>query len=130
MKKIILCAVLILTQLAAASEIGVKVDKINTNESDQATTISIQKGNSSKNSKKYTISEGQQEIIGDNDVVRKSSEISWKAECAGWKKEFRNDNKDNKIITLSCGKMECAKTGVETTCTSLAKYKLKTLIEE
>lgn len=124
MKKTMIVIALILTATAFATDVGVKVDGT------QDTTISIQKGKNNSLAKKYTISEGEHEVYGDKDVVGKSAEISWKAECKEWQKEFRIDNKDNKIISVSCGKMQCAKVGVETTCSSVGKYKIKTLTEE
>lgn len=125
MKKII-ALVTVVCMGTAWAEVGVKVDKVDTN---QDTTISIQKGKTST-FKRYILAEGEQELVGDTDVVRKSAEQNWKKECTDWKKEFRADNKDNKIIAISCGRMTCAKEGVETTCTSTAKYKVKTLAEE
>lgn len=125
MKKMILILALGLVQLALA-EVGVKVSNT---EDVQDTTISIQKGRLG-NQKHYVVSEGEQDITGDKDVVAKSAEVNWKKECKDWKKEFREDNKENKIISISCGKMKCTKEGVETTCTSIAKYKIKTLATE
>ncbi len=126
MKKII--AILLLASFVNAEEVGLKVDKI---DGSQDTTISIQKGKSAVLAKKkYQISDGEQEINGDKDVVLKSAEIKWKAECKEWKTEFRNDNKDNKILSISCGKMKCEKSGVESVCTSTGKYRIKTVIEE
>lgn len=121
--------ILILTLTASFqvfAEVGVKVDKIDTN---QDTTISIQKGKT-LNQKRYVVSEGDHEVVGDKDVVAKSAEKNWKNECSEWKKEFRADNKNNTVISVSCGKMQCAKEGVETTCSSVGKYKIKTLAEE
>lgn len=125
MKSIILAVVLGLASLSFA-EVGVKVTNVDTT---QDTTISVQKGRLS-NQKHYVVSEGEQEVTGDKDVVAKSAEMNWKKECNEWKKEFREDNKENRIISISCGKMKCIKEGVETTCASTAKYKIKTLAVE
>jgi hypothetical protein len=126
MKNILLTIVLAFSIQGIAAEVGVKVNKIDSNED---TTISIEKGKKSPY-KHYVMSEGEHDLSGDKDVVAKSAEINWKKECNEWKKEFRLDNKDNKIISITCGKMSCSKEGVETTCTSQAKYKIKTLAEE
>ncbi len=125
MKKIISTLIVTFSMMVSA-EVGVKVDKIDSN---QDTTISIQKGRATVH-KRYLLAEGEQEIVGDVDVVRKSAEMNWKKECNEWRKEFRADNRDNKIISVSCGRMKCNKDGVETTCASTAKYKVKTLAEE
>lgn len=125
MKNFILSFILVFA-VKGFAEVGVKVSDVDTN---QDTTISIQKGRVGTQ-KQYVVSEGEQEIAGDKDVMGKSAEMNWKKECNDWKKEFRADNKDNKIISVSCGKMKCSKEGVETTCTSVAKYKIKTLAVE
>lgn len=125
MKKIISAGLLIFVTTAYAQEVS--VNKV---EANQDTTISIKKGSSVEPKRKYSIVEGNHDLAGDKDVVAKSAEKNWKAACAEWKKEFREDNKDNKIISIVCGSMKCEKEGVETTCRSLAKYKIKTLAEE
>ena len=126
MKKLLFAILSVgLTCLAIADEVGVKVD------TSQDTTISVKKGaNATMAKKKYSIIEGEHDVVGDKDVIAKSAEKNWKAECSEWKKEFRADNKDNKIISVVCGRMKCDKVGVETTCQSQAKYKMKTLSEE
>lgn len=126
MKNVLLAIVFAAATQSFAAEVGVKVNKLDTNED---TTISIEKGKKS-HYKRYVMSEGEHDLSGDKDVVAKSAEINWKKECNEWKKEFRADNKDNKIISITCGKMNCSKEGVETTCSSQAKYKIKTLAEE
>jgi hypothetical protein len=129
MKKFILViAVLTLSVASQSEDVGVNVDKIDTT---QDTTISIKKGTSATEAKKkYSVVEGEHEVVGDKDVVAKAAEKKWKQECADWKKEFRLDNKDNKIISITCGRMVCDKEGVESTCKSQAKYKIKTISEE
>ena len=126
MKKIFIVLALIFAVNGFSSEVGVKVNKLDSNDD---TIISIEKGKKN-NYKRYAISEGEHDLTGDKDVVAKSAELNWKKECTDWKKEFRLDNKDNKIISITCGKMSCTKEGVETTCSSMAKYKIKTLAEE
>lgn len=121
-------AVFMFTLQLTAEEVGVDLKKVDTS---QDTTISIKKGSAaSESKKKYTIVEDNHEVVGDKDVVAKSAEKNWKVACTEWKKEFREDNKDNKIISITCGRMVCAKEGVETTCQSQAKFKIKTLSEE
>ena len=116
--------------MAFAQEVGVKVDKVNAN-SEEGTTISISKGSKTeKNKKKYVISEGTEEGSGDKDVVLKSAEKNWQKACKEWKTEFKENNKENKIISMNCGKMNCTKNGVESTCDSTAKYKVRMVEEE
>lgn len=128
MKQLLLITLTLgLLSIATAEEVGLKVDKINAQED---TTISISKGNKKSNTKKYTISEGENEITSDKEVVKKEAQQSWKVACSDWKKEFKDLNKDNKIISMTCGKMNCTKDGVETTCASVAKYKVRVVVEE
>ncbi len=124
MKNILL--VLFLACTVQAQEVGVKVNSI---DATQDTTISIKKGETAAK-KKYVLSEGDEDIAGDKSTIRKDAEKSWKAACTEWKKEFRETNKDNKVIAINCGRMRCSKEGVESTCESKAKYKVRILSEE
>ena len=126
MKKLFLVA-FVFSCMAYAQEVGVKVDKVNASGED--TTISISKG-SKTSKKKYVVTEGSEEVAGDKDVVLKSAEKNWQKACKEWKTEFKENNKDNKIISMNCGKMNCSKNGVESTCESLAKYKVRVVEEE
>ncbi len=127
--KFILILTLVLSTSTFAQEVGVKVDKVDAT-SEEGTTISITKGKQSAKGKKYTLSEGSDELVGDKDVVRKSAEKNWKKACTEWKSEFKEMNKENKIVSMSCGRMTCNKDGVETTCESVAKYKVRVVAEE
>jgi hypothetical protein len=128
MKKILLILGSMIAFAVQAEDVGVNVGKVDTS---QDTTISIKKGASATDAKKkYSVVEGEHDVVGDKDVVAKSAEKNWKAACTEWKKEFREDNKDNKIISVTCGRMVCEKVGVESTCQSQAKFKVKTLAEE
>lgn len=113
---------------AFAQDVGVKVDHINASED---TTISIKKGDTnSKSKKKYEMTEGSEEIVGDKDVLKKNAEQNWKKACEDFKKEIKENNTDNKIVAISCGKMNCMKEGVESTCQSKGTYKIRVLVEE
>ena len=117
---------LIVSSAAFGQDVGVKVNNIDVA---QDTTISIKKGETTAK-KKYTISEGEDDIAGDKSSIMKDAEKSWKAACTEWKKEFKETNKDNKIIALNCGRIRCAKEGVESLCESKAKYKVRVISEE
>lgn len=130
MKNFILSAVFILAAglIAKAEGVGVKVNDIDTTED---TTISIKKGASTvENKKKWVLTEGEEDISGDKDVVMKAAEKNWKKACTEWKAEFKEMNKENKIVSMNCGKMVCEKEGVESTCVSKAKTKVRVLSEE
>ena len=117
---------LLFSGITNAQDVGVKVNDINPN---QDTTISIKKGDTSAK-KKYTISEGSEDIGGEKDVLKKNAEKNWKKACDDWKSEMKTNNKDNKIIAISCGVMSCSKDGVESECQSKASYKIRVLSEE
>lgn len=129
MKKLFLVA-FVFSCMAFAQEVGVKVDKVDA-ASEEGTTITVSKGaNKNTNKKKYIVTEGSEEVAGDKDVVLKNAEKNWQKACKEWKTEFKDNNKDNKIVSMNCGKMNCSKNGVESTCESLAKYKVRVLEEE
>lgn len=96
---------------------------------DAETVISVKKGQI-QSSTKYEIHEGTEEIAGDVAPLKKTAQDNWKRACAEWTKEFKDKNNKEHVISFSCGKMNCVKEGVESTCTSQAKYKLRVLIEQ
>lgn len=128
MKKLFLVA-FVFSCMAFAQEVGVKVDKVNAN-NEEGTTISISKGAKKDAKKKYIVTEGTEEVSGDKDVVLKNAEKNWQKACKEWKSEFKENNKENRIISMNCGKMNCTKNGVESTCESMAKYKVRVVEEE
>lgn len=127
MKTLLLSLILVSGLTAHAQSMDVKVKDV---DASQDTTISIKKGQGTQNKKVYTLSEGNEEIVGDKDVLKKTAEQNWKKACDEYKKEFKEMNKENKIVSLSCGSMVCAKEGVESTCQSKATYKVRVLSEE
>lgn len=89
------------------------------------TTISISKGDK-KISQEFEITEGSSAVSGEPEVLQKEARNSWKKECADWKKELKELNKENSILMMNCGQPDCAKTGMsETICKSEATYKIK-----
>lgn len=127
MKTFILSTLLVLSmQVRAEEKTSVKINDMDTN---QDTTISIKKG-SAPAAKKWTLTEGEEEISGDKAALLKEAEKNWKSACTEWKKEFKEMNKENKIVSMNCGKMNCSKEGVESTCVSKATHKVRVLSEE
>lgn len=84
----------------------------------------------SKSTKKYEIAEGHEDLSGDSATLKATSALNWKKACSEWRAELKMINKQNSIISHTCGKMTCDKNGVETTCTSKAQYKIRVLVEE
>ncbi len=121
-----LIGLFLISNLALAQEVGVKVNGSNSAED---TTISIKKGAATAK-KKYVISEGQDDISGEKDVLKKTAERNWKKVCDDWKAELKENNKNHNLISSTCGVMTCIKEGVESSCTSKGSYKIRTLSEE
>ncbi|MEK2689246.1 hypothetical protein [Bdellovibrio sp. GT3] len=122
MKAVFVVLVTLLVSVSFAQSIGVKDIP-----ADGDTTISVKKGSTADN--KFEVTEGEDEIQGDEATMIKDARVNWKKACADWKKELKELNKDNQVLSMNCGKMICAKDGVENTCTSKAKYKLKIQIK-
>lgn len=129
MKIILAIACLFYFQFSFAQNVGLKVDDISVEE---GTIIEIKKGVKSSGSigtlvsaPLFEITEGEESIDGDGAPLLKEARNNHKKACADWKKEFKEMNKDNKIITMNCGKPACATEAMETVCTSKATYKMK-----
>ncbi|WP_413576226.1 hypothetical protein ACLVWU_17730 [Bdellovibrio sp. HCB290] len=118
MKAVFGVLVTLLVSVSFAQSIGVKDIP-----ADGDTTISVKKGSTVDN--KYEVTSGEDEIEGEEATLTKEARANWKKACADWKKELKELNKDNQVLAMNCGKMVCAKDGVENTCSSKATYKLK-----
>ncbi len=132
MKKLLVATLVVLSfSFVKAEEVNVGVGKVDT-EKNVETTISIKKGAQPvlQNAKKYEMHEGTDDVAGDKAPLKKTAELNWKKACKEWMVEFKETNKSNQVISYNCGKMNCTKEGVESTCSSTAKYKIKTLIQE
>lgn len=130
--KAIFLASLVSTSFALAQNVGVKVDDISSKED---TTITIKKGVSGGgspviNERKFEIVEGDEELAGDPSPSRSGAQASWKKACDDWKRELRELNRANQILTMSCGRSTCDTVSMGTTCQSKAKYKLKVKMTE
>jgi hypothetical protein len=94
---------------------------------DGDTTISISKGKKAQD--EYEITEGSDDIPGEPEILEKEARSSWDAKCVKWKKEFRENNKENVVISMNCNTPNCSKnSNSQTVCTSKATYKVKTKI--
>ena len=117
-----LTVAILLPSIAGAQKVGVHVDGVNTNEN---TTIEIKKNDRPKNEKSFEVTEGTDEITGEFSTLLQEARKNWKTACVDWKKEFKELNKENQILFMSCGSMTCSKVSVESSCQSVAKYKLR-----
>lgn len=73
----------------------------------------------------WEVQEGDAEVEGEMASLEFEARKEWKKACDSWKKEFREDNKENKIISMNCGKATCDGDVGKKTCTSKATYKIK-----
>ncbi len=81
---------------------------------------------------RYEILTEEEEIAGEPTAGTKESYKAWKDACAEWKKEIRENNKENQIIILSCGVAKMEKDGTGSgvyTYKSNGKLKVKVKIE-
>lgn len=97
----------------------------------ESTTIEIKKGKKSevtKTENKWEIQDGTADVEGESAATNKEAKAAWTKACNDWKKEFRSDNKENKILAMSCGNANCGGDAGSKVCTSKATYKIKTQI--
>ncbi len=107
---------------------SVDVKDVNANNQD-STTIEIRKGKAAELSKceaLWEVQDGQAEVMGEPGGMNREARANWKQACTDWKAEFRADNKENKIISVSCGVPTCEGDVGNKSCTSKANYKIKT----
>ena len=114
-------------QMSFAQNVSVNVNDDNVTEN---TTIEIKKGTSNTTTNaatgnKYEITSGEEMIEGEPAPLLKEARKNSKKACNDWKKELREMNKDNQVLTANCGIPNCSQQNGETTCTSKATYKLK-----
>jgi hypothetical protein len=96
---------------------------------DQDTTIQIKKGSGQDLTNQYEIVSGQEEISGDPAPLLQTARENWKKACADWKKETKELNKDNSIISLNCGTMQCSTAAMESSCKSTGLHKIKVQVK-
>jgi hypothetical protein len=107
------------------------VDVKDVNAGNENTTIEIRKGAPGQPERRdalWEIQDGTADIEGDASATAREAKANWKKSCDEWKKEFREDNKENKVLSVSCGKPTCGGEVGQKTCTSQASYKIKTKI--
>lgn len=124
MKSILSLTVLLFTMSALAQTAAIKDIP-----ADGDTNIAITKGKNLQQN--YEITQGAEEIQGDPAILSADARTSWKQACADWKKEVKENNKDNQVIAISCGSVRCdKKDATEITCMSDGTYKIKTRIKD
>lgn len=117
-------ALLMLPLISQAQTMGIKDVPV---DGEGETTIQIKKGKDT--TKKFEVVNNEDEIEGDAAPLLRDARVNWKKACAEWKTETKALNKENQVISLNCGKMECATVSMESTCTSKAKYTIKVQVQ-
>ena len=116
--------------LAGSMAQAQSVDLKNDNLSEGTTTIEIKKTRGTNQPTNvqplWEIAEGTSDIQGETSAMNRAAKESWQKACNTWKKEFREDNKENKIINLNCGVPNCGGEAGNVVCTSKSTYKIKT----
>lgn len=95
----------------------------------EETTISIQRGRPAGDKPRFEITEGTDDLAGDPAALLKQARLNWKKACDDWKVELKDLNRENQILTMSCGTPECQTAAMETTCRSKTRHKLKVRVE-
>ncbi len=116
----------------------VDVNNINADK-DGTTTIEIHKGERkaeapaptvSEAKPKWEVQDGSADVDGEASATAKDAKQAWRQACADWKKEFREANRENKIVNMNCGTSSCSGEAGSKVCSSKATYKVKTRIDE
>lgn len=126
-----LTVLLVSLWLPLASAQKVDVNEIQTAE-EGTTTIEIKKNRpgepATRSDAQWEVTSGDADVEGDSAATAKEARATWKKACDEWKKEFRSDNKENKILSINCGSVSCSGDAGNKICTSKATYKVKTKI--
>ena len=77
----------------------------------------------------WEVTEGTADVEGEASATAKDAKTAWKKACDTWKKEFREDNKENKILSMNCGVSDCTGDAGNKICTSKASFKVKTKVD-
>lgn len=129
--------IIFLIALFPAIVFAQKIDLKDVDADSESTTIEISKGKKKQATQdddvkckaNWEITEGSTDLAGDGANMMGEAKKNLKKACDDWKKEFRQDNKENKIITMSCGTPSCNSEAMEKVCSSKATYKIKTRID-
>lgn len=127
---VVLMTSALLSGTALADKPKVKVSDI---DGSQDTTISIRKGALPSEEKiRYEIISGTDELIGDPAAGKSNAYKAWKTACTEWKKDFREDNRENRILSISCGaaKISPGESLGEYVYKSMTSYRMRVRMEE
>jgi hypothetical protein len=133
--RILVLVAMVMTGLGSLGAFAQQVDVKGVDTNADETTITVKKGKGGTTAATtcqpvYQIEVGNEEIVADGAVMTKGARANWKKSCDDWKKEFQTLNKDNKVISMSCGTASCGPEGAETVCKSTANYKVRIKMTE
>lgn len=130
-KKILTILVVSIASNLCTAQAGTKITTTSKDSEDDS-SILIQKKKNAKIDPDYEIISGEEEISGDPVSGRDAALLKWKEACKEWKKELK-ENKENPLIYSSCGSAkehrESGGSGIST-YSSTAKYKIKVKIRD
>ena len=132
--KFSLFVISVFTSVAMAQQ-TVDVNKIPTDTGDgTTTTIRIDKTKNTDlpipgNRPIWETQDGTADVEGEASATAKDAKKAWQKACADWKKEFREDNKDNKVLNINCGTSNCGGEAGSKICSSNAPYKIRTRVD-
>ncbi|MGZ3771530.1 MAG: hypothetical protein ACXVCP_18230 [Bdellovibrio sp.] len=122
MKKIFATAALLFPFIVQAQTVGVKDIPAS-----EDTTIEIKKGRNTD--REFEVISNEDEIEGEAAPLLKDARANWKKACTEWKTDTKSLNKENQVLSISCGKMQCSTVSMESTCHSTGKYTMKVRIK-
>ncbi len=109
----------------------IDVNNVDAN-SEGSTTIEItknKKDSATAAAPKWEVQDGEADVEGESSATGRDAKAAWKKACKDWKTEIRNDNKENKVLSLNCGTVSCGGDAGSKVCSSKATYKIKTKVE-
>jgi hypothetical protein len=133
MKSILLAAALVFAGSAWAQKVN--VNDVDAGGNDESTTTIEIKKNKKEDKKKdvqWEVSENSADIESEPAATAKEAKAAWTKACKDWKKEVKDEAKENGNILISsnCGTSNCGGEVGQKTCTSKATYKIKTKLTE
>lgn len=128
MKASLLLSLAFASTFAWAQKAGVKVSDIPTSGD---TSIVIKKGVVNTTLvPDYDVITDKDEIFGDPSTNRSEAYTSWKSACQEWRKEMRDMNKENQILTLNCNSPTLQKDEYIYTFKSMGTFKIRVRIRD
>ncbi|MBI1861856.1 MAG: hypothetical protein HYR96_13160 [Deltaproteobacteria bacterium] len=119
---------LLISVMALAEKSSVKVEDIPS--TSEETNITIQKGSARKDCTRYEIIDGHEDVFAGPEYDKTKALSNWKAACSEWIKNFREMNKENRVISVNCGQPIMSKEGDQTSYKSTASYKVRVMMQE